>query len=374
MNRVEALILPTLPAQAGMSMRLYNGELLAGLEGVSDVNARVAWPPFACPSSAGWFTHHWIRYVRYVQWCRRLQADVFHIADHSNSQLLITLPAHRTVVTCHDLYPVAVALGRVRFSGVEPRRSMWPTALRLSLLRRAAAIVAISRHTAEECRRCFGIERKRLYVGYHGVSSRFFSNDGRDALELFRRQCLLPSERIHILHVGSNDPRKNLRTVFRVVARLRDKLGTNVCLVKVGTRFGPRENKMIQELGLTRAIRDLGTLSDEQTALAYRAATVLLYPSFHEGMCRPAVEAMASGTPVVASHRGAIPELLEDSRLLFDPEDVDGMARRIIQIGESSDLRAEIAERGKRAAQKFTWQAHGAAVAEAYRAVTSRWV
>jgi glycosyltransferase involved in cell wall biosynthesis len=83
---------------------------------------------------------------------------------------------------------------------------------------------------------------------------------------------------------------------------------------------------------------------------------------------------MASGTPVVASNRGAIPEVVQHPGALFDPEDVEGMAKRICQIAESADLRDELVQGGKLAVQKFTWEAHGADVDEAYRAVSSRWV
>src|SRR5437660_5332140 len=100
-----------------MSMSHYTDELVQGLHGVSGVLVRVEWPPFGAEPSAGWLRSRWVRYVVYVRWCGRLSGDLFHIADHSNAQLLLTLPGSQTVVTCHDLYPVAVALGRVRFTG-----------------------------------------------------------------------------------------------------------------------------------------------------------------------------------------------------------------------------------------------------------------
>jgi len=127
------------------------------------------------------------------------------------------------VVTCHDLYPVAVALGRVRFTGSQGRVAMAASALRVSLLRKAAAIVAISEHTLAECRDYLGIKRDRLFVGYHGVAARFLSNNGAGAVESFKARHRIQPGWLHILHVGSNDPRKNLGSVFRVVATLKQK-------------------------------------------------------------------------------------------------------------------------------------------------------
>ncbi len=374
MSPLRISVLPTLPSQAGASMRLYPDDLLEGLREISDVSARVEWPPFGGDEPAGRLARRWDRYVRYVGWVRRLQGDVFHIADHSNAQLLLALPGAQTVVTCHDLYPVAIALGRAKFAGAESRFAMAPTALRLSLLRRAAAIVAISKHTLEECRDLLGIDRARLFLGYYGISEQFQSAFVTGEAEFFRSRNGICPDQILILHVGSNDPRKNLSAVFQVVAALREKHGKSVCLVKVGDRFGSREATAIRTLRLEEAVRELGPLSAEETGRVYRAADVLLYPSHHEGFCRPVAEAMASGTPVVASNCGAIPEVAPRGEVLFAPTDVDGMAHRIVEIAESSGLREELAERGRETARRFTWKAHGEAVAEAYRAALRRWV
>jgi len=370
---VEVALLPTLPIHAGASMSLYTSDLLRALEGTSGVMARVHWPPFGFASAAGRFESRWVRYVDYVRFCRKVPGDVFHITDHGNAQLLVALPGAKTVVTCHDLYPVAVASGRVRFAGVEGRLKMTPTVLRLCLMRKAAAILAISEHTLGECLQYFGIPKNRLFLAYYGIADVFRSGNN-EAPVTFRHRYRIPPEHIAVLHVGSNDPRKNVETVFRVVAALRENYGKNASLVKVGSGFGPREVNAIQRWGLEEFVHDLGPLTAEQTAQVCRACDVLLYPSFHEGFCRPVAEAMASGLPVVASNRGAIPEVAQDTQRLFHPQDVVGMASAIHEIAESTDLREELAQRGKLAARKFTWEAHGAAVAEAYQAVTGRWV
>ncbi len=357
-----------------MSMSLYTRELLGGLQGIPGVMPRVQWPTFGTDRTAGPWRNRWNRYVSYVRWCSTLNGELFHIADHSNAQLVLGLPGTRTIITCHDLYPVAVAFGRLRFSGMEKRRSMFPTALRLSLMRRAAAVIAISQYTLEECSNYFGIPKKHLYVAYHGVSPLFWCAKDDAALRSFQHRHNIRPEQINILHVGSNDPRKNLETIFRVVAALRENSRKGVCFIKAGSSLGPHERKTVRSLGLQESVRDLGPLSAEDMAQVYRACHILLYPSFHEGFCRPVAEAMASGTPVVASNRGAIPEVVQGVTLLFNPEDADGMVSRIKQITESSDLREESIQRGRVAAEKFTWEAHAAAVADAYEAVIGRWV
>jgi len=373
-DQVRVSLLPTLPVHAGTSMTLYTLDLVACLQRIQEVAAEVRWPNFGAASAAGKFESRWVRYVRYTQWCRTLPGDLYHITDHSNAQLLLTLPGERVVVTCHDLYPVGIALGRIRFPGAEGRLSMTPTALRLALLHRAAAVVAISQHTLQACREYLGLHPSRVFLGYYGVSELFYANGDRSAGEQFRRQANIQPGQFAILHVGSNDPRKNLGTVFEVVAGLREQHNQEVCLIKVGPQFGPRELEWIRKLRLTEAIRELGPLTSQETARAYAGCDLLLYPSYDEGFCRPVAEAMAAGVPVVAARCGAIPEVAKDSALLFEPGDAEGITRGILRIAESRDLRAELVERGKAAARKFTWEAHAAVVAEAYHAVWRRWV
>lgn len=249
---------------------------------------------------------------------------------------------------------------------------MVATSARLMLLKKVAAIVAVSKHTLDECHRFFHIPISRLYLAYEGVAPDFrVSND--DAVpEIFGSYFDIQPEDLVILHVGSNDPRKNLLTVLRVVARVRAQTRKQVRLFKVGAAFGPAELETIRALHIQDVVRELGEVSTQDLALIYRVATVLLYPSFHEGFCRPVAEAMASGLPVVASTGGAIPEVAGGAAALYDPLDVEEMARRIVEIAESHNLRDDMADAGREAGKRFTWRSHGEAVAEVYHSIMSR--
>src|SRR5262249_55344369 len=154
-------LLPTLPFHAGISMQVYAAALTESLAGVPGVHAELLRPPFASRVSVGWTRSHWIRYVTYPAWAAAQQAHVFHVVDHGNAQLLWRPPGASTVVACHDLPPLAIAWGRLRFEGAPRGARMLPPALRLRALRRARMIVAVSRHTAAECERYLGIPATR---------------------------------------------------------------------------------------------------------------------------------------------------------------------------------------------------------------------
>ncbi len=361
-------LFPTLGCHAGISMQLYGRDLVESLKIASGIRAELLVPPFDSDVAVGGMRRRWVRYVNYPVWARRLKFDVYHIVDHGNAQLLLAVAGAKTVVTCHDLFPMAISSGRLRFQGAPSRRAMFPTSLRLTLLRRASAIVGISKFTLDECQTYLRVPASRLYLAHYGIAEEFTAGDD-GAHEAVRSRLGIRADDLVILHVGSNDPRKNIATLLRVMACVREKGGPRIRLLKVGTKLGAAERRVAGGLHVEDAIVEVGEVPVSEVALIYRIATVLLYPSFHEGFCRPVAEAMAAGLPVVASRCGAIPEIAGGAAALYDPEDVEGMADRVVAIAESAALREDMAAAGRENASRFTWQRHGKAVAEVYRAI-----
>ncbi|HKZ04809.1 MAG TPA: glycosyltransferase family 1 protein [Methylomirabilota bacterium] len=365
---LEVALLPTLPFQAGISMQVYAADLEAALDGVPGVRARLCTPPFAEGPRPGWSRSRWIRYVGYPAWAAAQRADVYHVVDHGNAQLLWRLPRKRTVVTCHDLYPVALARGHLTVPGAPSRMRMLPTALRLLALRRAGAVLTVSHHTASECVRYLGIPASRVRVVHESVSRHFWALRDVGRARTTRAALGIGAEDIVLLHVGSDDPRKNVTAVCEVTARLRGLTSRPVHFVKVGAPFGARTHATLRRLGLgTEVVRHVGRVDDATLLRLYHAASVLVYPSFHEGFCRPVVEAMAAGLPVVASTAGAIPEVVGHAAPLFAPDDVAGMAACIADLAERPGHRRELEEREREESRRFARETHGRAVASAYR-------
>jgi glycosyltransferase involved in cell wall biosynthesis len=367
MDALHVALLPTLRAHAGPSMQVYAVDLHAALREVPGVRAELLSPPFAAERDVGWVRNRWLRYVGYPAWAGRQRADLYHVLDHGNAPLLRRLPRCRTVVTCHDLYPVVIATGQLRFPGAPRRTRMLPTALRLRALRRAGAILAVSQHSAEECVRLLGVPRARVHVVYESISDRFRETPDPAALADLRGRHELGPDDLVVLHVGGSGPRKNLSTVVAAIAQLRHLTGRRVRFVKIGAPLDDGPRQAVERAGLAAGLREPGHVSDAELTLFYRVATVLLYPSFHEGFCRPVVEAMAAGLPVIASTAGAIPEVAVGAAALLPPTDAAGMAERIAVISESPSIRARMVEAGRQASARFTGERHGAVVASAYR-------
>jgi glycosyltransferase involved in cell wall biosynthesis len=116
----------------------------------------------------------------------------------------------------------------------------------------------------------------------------------------------------------------------------------------------------------------MGYVDDGERQRLLREASMLVLPSLEEGFGIPALEAMTLGLPVVASNRGALPEVVHDAGLLVDPEDVRGLAAAIERLIADGELRRSLAARGIEQAEKFSWDNSAALLYDAYRAAVAR--
>ena len=310
----------------------------------------------------------------YPRWLRSRVADfdLFHIIDHSYAHLATRLPAGRSLVTCHDLDA---------FRGVLPGSdggSLVERALGRRLLegmRAARKIVCVSAATRDELVSAAAIPAERVVVVPYGVhpacSPRSEPDADREAASL-----LGPAggDRIELLHVGSTIPRKRVDVLLNVVAALRRK-DPGVRLIQAGGAFTTSQRRLAGRLGLDGHVTVLPFLSPRVLAAVYRRAALLLQTSDREGFGLPVAEAMACGTPVVASDLPALREVGGPATTYCPVGDVERWtAAAAVLLDERADdperWRARQAE-GIAWARRFDWQAHARATADIYRELLS---
>jgi glycosyltransferase involved in cell wall biosynthesis len=270
---------------------------------------------------------------------------------HSAHPLL--MPARRAlqVVTIYDLD----FLDHPERTRAEVRRD-YPV-LAEQHARRADLVVVISEYTSQMVQARFGIARDRIVVCHPGAppSSPVRSRSGQAG---------------PILFVGTLEPRKNLPALFaayeRVVARQPDAPP----LVLAGKQV-EQSARILATLDATPFLKDrvrqLGYVPDADREKLYEEASMLVLPSLDEGFGMTAVEAMQAGVPVVASRRGALPEVVGDAGLLVDPADESELADAIASLLGSPELRLHYSEAGRLRARKFSWSASAARLLDAYR-------
>jgi glycosyltransferase involved in cell wall biosynthesis len=135
---------------------------------------------------------------------------------------------------------------------------------------------------------------------------------------------------------------------------------------------GKEVEDRIQQLGRTKQIRILGSVSLQELVDLYSAAEAFLYPTYYEGFGLPVLEAMACGLPVVASSRSSVPEVVGDAGLLAEPDDHDGFAGAVLRVLGDSGLRQRCRSRGLERASRFTWEATARGTVEVYREALRR--
>jgi len=262
--------------------------------------------------------------------------DVFHFSDWM-------YPPQRSglrTTTIYDLVPL-------RFPDwVTPRTRAMHTAKYRNAARTCDLIVCISRHTADDVAEQLGVARERLAIAYPGLDPRF-RPDGK------RPERAQP----YVLAVSTNEPRKNLTVAASAFRLLRERRPELTLLVAGAAGHG---DEAISGDG----VELLGFVADDELAALYRGAAAFAYPSRFEGFGMPVVEALASGTPVVASSHPSLDEACGDAALRVDPEDAEAFAKT---LERALDERDGLVAPGLEHARRFTWEATGRTVVEAYR-------
>ncbi len=173
----------------------------------------------------------------------------------------------------------------------------------------------------------------------------------------FRPAPDVPRAPAELLCVGrASDPNKGISVLVRALARL----GREVKLTLVDRKSpGQEALKLARELGCAERIHVTGALSTEELVSAYQRATLVVVPSVYEGFGLPAAEAMACGTPVVATDAGALPEVLATGGggLVVPAGDPDALAKGITTLLEQPEARAELSARApERIRAAYAWE------------------
>jgi len=267
------------------------------------------------------------------------------------------------VVTIHDLGPLT-----------QPHffRNTRPWVMQRSLkqvVRKADAIVCVSQSTADEVRDYVGpAVDGRLRVVLEGVSEAFF--DAPDPALLASLD--LPAQGTpFILSAGAISPRKNVEGLLRAMIRLAREIPHHLVLVGgAGWDGGPIE-AALADRALRGRVHSVGYVSDDQLRALYHAAELYVHPSLYEGFGLPVLEAMASGTPVLASDSTSLPEVVGQAGRLTDASDPDALARAIAEICGSPEGRAAMADRGRAHAATFRWSARARQMRDVYHDVAA---
>jgi glycosyltransferase involved in cell wall biosynthesis len=281
--------------------------------------------------------------------------DVIHAPAYT-APFLTRIPV---VVTIHDV-------SYERHPEWYPYRRDW---LRRAFYRRsakaAAQVLTDSVFSASEIVAAYGIAADRIAVVPLGASG--FAPADPDVPVDLPAGVTTP----FLLHVGDLHERRNLPMLVDALLEVRRHFGGAVAmsLVLAGVDRGIGDGlcAIASEAGMPDAVIRLGVVEDERLQTLYRTATALAYPSLYEGFGLPVLEAMASGTPVIASRAASIPEVLGDAGILLSPDDVSEWTQAILRVTNDEHLRHAMRAAGLARAATFTWDRTARLTLDAYR-------
>lgn len=321
----------------------------------------------------------WNRHWDYPRVLRRLAStgegggfDLYHLVDHSYSQLVPAVPPGRAVVTCHDLDTFRCLLN----PECEPRPAWFRAMTRRTLngLRTAAAVVCVSAATRDAILAHQLLPADRLLVVPQGIRPEFSPEPDPDADADAERLLgpRRPDAPPDLLHVGTNIARKRVDVLLDVFAAVR-AARPGVRLIKAGEPLDESLARRVETLGVSDAIVHVPRFSGDSPrgwatlAAVYRRARLVLQPSEAEGFGLPVAEAMACGAPLLVSEIPVLREVAADAAVYAPVGDVAAWTRAVLTLlDEPHSVTAERRARGLERARGFSWSAHVNQLAQLY--------
>jgi glycosyltransferase involved in cell wall biosynthesis len=222
-------------------------------------------------------------------------------------------------------------------------------------IRRAAHVIAISEKTRADILARFKISDNKITTIAYGKSPSFKRLSAEKHVSLSKKYDLF---RPFFLFVGTLQPRKNLHNLVAAFGRVRRETDLPHELVVAGEKGWLTRDvvELAGEHGVADRVRQLGAVPHADMAALYNCAEALVYPSWYEGFGLPPLEAMACGTPVIASRAASLPEVVGDAGILVDPSDVPGLADAMCRIVRDKALREDLIRRGLARAEMYSWE------------------
>jgi glycosyltransferase involved in cell wall biosynthesis len=308
---------------------------------------------------------------------RKLNAAVTHIPFH---RVPLFLP-RPYVVTVHDLSSLFY----------DDAKGMLHEARAFRLRRglaRAARILAVSGSTQRDVADLVPESAGRIRLIYNAPDPQF-RESGRassgsaggagNTVEAVARERHRILERYQIrdpflLYAGSIRPQKNIPRLIEAFAVVRSQLEhhrgyKDLRLIVIGDQISahPDVRRAVIHSRVEHCVRFLGFIPFDTLRVFHELATAFVFPSLYEGFGLPPLEAMASGTPVIASSASSLPEVVGSAAMLVNPENVFDIARGITEVLLNHELRQEMIVKGRRQAARFSWEKTAREVLEVYR-------
>lgn len=279
--------------------------------------------------------------------------SIIHNIDNLGPFLFNNEKTVKKILTVHDIAPIIISninSWKIKFDF----KFLLP-----KMIDNSDFIISVSYSTKKDLINKLGVNNAKIGVIPLGVNTSFFyprSNKG----EVLQKYGI---KNKYLLYVGTDNPRKNLKTLIKAYGKIFNDIPHDLLLV------GPIKRKNIESIvkkyfkneisikELLNRIKTIGYVDNNDLPAIYTGATAFIFPSLYEGFGLPPLEAMACGTPVIVSNNSSLNEVVGDSGLYINnPLNVDEISKTIIQVLENDNLKQKLKNSGFKQVKKFTWE------------------
>ncbi|MFA6184410.1 MAG: glycosyltransferase family 1 protein [Parcubacteria group bacterium] len=227
-------------------------------------------------------------------------------------------------------------------------------------IKKANKIITVSVNTKEDLIKHLGINPDKIRVNHNDVDNIYKKEVAEfDSQVVLKKYNLTPG---YIYTGGGLDKRKNIDTLIYAYKILWDR-DKNIPDLVISGKLMPQMapliidvEKIVKELKMESKIKLLDFVAQENMPAIYKNASVFVYPSLYEGFGLPLLEAMNVGVAVVTSNNSSLGEIVKDSAVLFNPNDKEDIAQKIIRTLKNDDLRKNNIAKAKEYAKNFSWE------------------
>lgn len=271
----------------------------------------------------------------------------------------------RKVITLHDIIPL-----RMPNTVSERYLKIFNDELP-KLLNYCEGIITVSEFSKQDIAREFNFPKEKIYVTHLAAESIYTPLSKRKCKKVISDRYGINDN--YILYVGGLSPRKNILGLIEAFSLIKSNKRRNTKLVITGRKgmSYPRYKQRSEELNIASDVIFTDFISLTSLPLFYNAAEVLVYPSFYEGFGLPPLEAMACGTPVIASNRTSIPEVCNDAALLIDPYNIYELSSAIEKVLNDNLLVLNMMKKGLIRSMDFSWDSTAKKTLSAYESMVN---
>ncbi|MBC2694132.1 MAG: glycosyltransferase family 4 protein [Desulfobacteraceae bacterium] len=274
------------------------------------------------------------------------RVDVFHGLDYFLPHCFCC----KSIVTIHDL----IVLKHPEF--LKPEMVVSSQKRIYSSVKRSDAIITVSNFTKGEIVDLLNIPEERVRVIYIGMAPNFRRVKDRAKIEEVKAKYGVKGP--YLLFVGRVEPKKNIKTLIRACVELRNATIYKYPLLVVGEKAWGFQAvwEIVQQFHAENDTIFTDVVDGDDLPCLYSGAELFIFPSLFEGFGIPVTEAMACGTPVVASNQTSIPEIAGDAALLVDPLSVEELAGAMHNVLSNPLLKRQLVEKGLERVKTFSWE------------------